>query len=43
MGRAEGTGMADGSFDCVTAGQCRHWFERARAAAEVRRVLVAAG
>ena len=37
--RAESTGLADASFDVVTAGQCWHWFERARAAQEVRRLL----
>jgi SAM-dependent methyltransferase len=37
--RAESTGLADASFDVVSAGQCWHWFERARAAQEVRRLL----
>ena len=37
--RAEATGLADASFDVVTAGQCWHWFERARAAQEIRRLL----
>jgi ubiquinone/menaquinone biosynthesis C-methylase UbiE len=36
---AEETGLAAASFDLVTAGQCWHWFERARAAAEAMRVL----
>ncbi|MHA1600821.1 MAG: class I SAM-dependent methyltransferase [Alphaproteobacteria bacterium] len=36
---AESTGLADGSFDAVVAGQCWHWFDRPRAAAEVRRLL----
>src|SRR5208337_5321181 len=43
VARAEQTAMADRSFDVVGAGQCWHWFDRARAAAEARRVLVAAG
>jgi SAM-dependent methyltransferase len=37
--RAESTGLTDASFDVVSAGQCWHWFERARAAQEVRRLL----
>lgn len=36
---AEETGLAAASFDLVTAGQCWHWFERQRAAAEAMRVL----
>ena len=36
---AEATGLPAGSFEVVSAGQCWHWFERARAAAEVRRLL----
>jgi SAM-dependent methyltransferase len=39
LARAESTGLADASFDVVSAGQCWHWFERARAAQEVRRLL----
>ena len=38
-GRAEALPLADGAFDVVTAGQCWHWFDRPRAAAEARRVL----
>ena len=38
-GRAEQTGLADGSVDFVTAGQAFHWFEPARARAEFRRIL----
>jgi SAM-dependent methyltransferase len=38
---AEATGLAPASFELVTAGQCWHWFDRSRAAAEARRVLVA--
>ncbi len=36
---AEVTGLPDGSFDVVTAGQCWHWFNRAQAAREVQRLL----
>ncbi len=38
-GRAEELPFADSSFDVVTAGQCWHWFDRPRAAAEAHRVL----
>lgn len=37
--QAEATGLAAGRFDLVCAGQCWHWFDRAAAAAEARRVL----
>ncbi|HWJ39731.1 MAG TPA: class I SAM-dependent methyltransferase, partial [Candidatus Limnocylindrales bacterium] len=36
---AEETGLPAAEFDLVTAGQCWHWFDRPRAAAETRRVL----
>ena len=39
VARAEATGFGDSQFDLVSAGQCWHWFERARAAAEVHRLL----
>ena len=39
MGRAEETGLPGDSADVVTAGQCWHWFDRPRAAAEVTRIL----
>ena len=39
LARAEATGLPDAGFDVVSAGQCWHWFERARAAAEARRLL----
>lgn len=42
-GRAEETGLADGTYDTVTAGQCWHWFDRTQAAAEVYRLLVPGG
>jgi len=40
---AEETGLPDRSFDIVTAGQCWHWFDRTRAAAEARRLLIPGG
>ncbi|MFQ5610496.1 MAG: methyltransferase domain-containing protein [Anaerolineae bacterium] len=40
---AEETGLPGGGFDVVTAGQCWHWFDRPRAAREVRRLLVPGG
>jgi len=36
---AEETGLPDSSFDIVTAGQCWHWFDRPRAAGDVKRIL----
>ena len=42
-GKAESTGLADGAFDLVIAGQCWHWFDRPRAAAEAGRVLKSGG
>jgi len=39
VARAEASGFGDAQFDMISAGQCWHWFERARAAAEVRRLL----
>ncbi|HVS99852.1 MAG TPA: class I SAM-dependent methyltransferase [Solirubrobacterales bacterium] len=43
VGVAERTGFADEAFELVTAGQCWHWFDRPRAAAELSRVLVPGG
>jgi SAM-dependent methyltransferase len=40
---AEQTGLPDASFHSVLAGQCWHWFDRPRAAAEVKRLLVPNG
>ena len=42
-GRAEATGLPEQSFDTVTAGQCWHFFDRPRTAAEVARVLKPGG
>jgi SAM-dependent methyltransferase len=39
VARAESPGLRDASFDAISAGQCWHWFERARAAREVRGLL----
>jgi SAM-dependent methyltransferase len=40
---AEDTGLEAAQFDLVTAGQCWHWFDRPRAAAECRRLLKSGG
>lgn len=40
---AEQTGIEERAFDIVSAGQCWHWFDRPRAAAECSRVLRAGG
>lgn len=40
---AEDTGLPDSSFDVVSAGQCWHWFDRPKAAKEVKRLLVPTG
>ncbi|MDX1540846.1 MAG: methyltransferase domain-containing protein, partial [Geminicoccaceae bacterium] len=40
---AEASGLAGESFDVVSAGQCWHWFDRPRVAAEVHRLLVPDG
>lgn len=42
-GRAEELPFGDATFCVVTAGQCWHWFDRPRAAAEARRVLLKSG
>jgi ubiquinone/menaquinone biosynthesis C-methylase UbiE len=36
---AEATGLPDSELDVVCAGQCWHWFDRPRVAAEVVRIL----
>jgi SAM-dependent methyltransferase len=41
--KAEETGAPAQNFDVVTAGQCWHWFDRSRAAAEAMRILVPGG
>lgn len=43
IAKAEQTGLPTASFDVVTAGQCWHWFDRPKAAQEVRRLLVSHG
>lgn len=43
VAKAEATDLPDASFDVVTAGQCWHWFERAQAANEVKRILKPGG
>lgn len=43
VGPAEDTGLAAGAWDVVSAGQCWHWFDRRRAAAEAHRLLAAGG
>jgi SAM-dependent methyltransferase len=43
LAQAEATGRADACFDLAIAGQCWHWFDRTRAAAEAMRVLAAPG
>lgn len=40
---AEDTGLPDAAFAVVGAGQCWHWFDRPKAASEIRRILVARG
>jgi SAM-dependent methyltransferase len=40
---AEATGLPDGAFDVVSAGQCWHWFDRPAAALEVARLLAGGG
>ncbi len=40
---AEATGLPDGAFEVVSAGQCWHWFDRAAAAREVARLLTDGG
>lgn len=42
-GTAEAPGGAEGTLDLITAGQCWHWFERPRAAAEAFRLLKPGG
>jgi len=43
VARAEETGLSDATFDIAAAGQCWHWFDRPRAAAEVARVVKPGG
>lgn len=41
--RAEQTGLPAKTFDVITAGQCWHWFDHDKAAAEARRILKPSG
>jgi SAM-dependent methyltransferase len=43
LATAEETGLPAHAFDVVTAGQCWHWFDRTKAAAEARRLLAEGG
>ena len=43
VGPAEDLSFEDAGFDLVTAGQCWHWFDRPRAAAEAHRVVKRGG
>ena len=43
VGKAEETGLPAASFDLVTAATCWHWFDRAKAASEVLRLLKPGG
>ena len=43
VGSANQAGLASGAFDVVAAGQCWHWFDRAAAAGEARRLLAPGG
>ncbi len=43
IGSAEHIALPDVYFDTVTAGQCWHWFDRPRAAQEVKRLLKPGG
>jgi SAM-dependent methyltransferase/ribosomal protein S18 acetylase RimI-like enzyme len=43
LATAEETGLPDASCDVVSAGQCWHWFDRRRAAAEAARILRVGG
>jgi SAM-dependent methyltransferase len=43
IAKSERTGLADNSFNVVTAGQCWHWFDRPRAVQEARRLLKPGG
>lgn len=43
VGSAEQIAFAEESFDLITAGQCWHWFDHARALAECTRLLTPGG
>ncbi len=40
---AENSGLPTHGYDAITAGQCWHWFDRARAALEAKRLLTPRG
>lgn len=40
---AEDTGLPDDSYEVIAAGQCWHWFDRPRVAAEAQRLLAPGG
>ncbi len=40
---AEDSGLPAAAFEVISAGQCWHWFDRPRAAAEARRLLAPGG
>lgn len=43
VAKAEETGLSDGVFEVVSAGQCWHWFDREKAAREAMRLLAPDG
>jgi SAM-dependent methyltransferase len=43
VAKAEATGLADATFDLVSAGTCWFWFDGAKGAAEAKRVLKPGG
>ncbi len=43
LAKAEDTGLPGTTYDVVAAGQCWHWFDRPRAAVEVKRLLKPGG
>jgi len=43
VGKAEDTGLPDHSFDIITTAQCFHWFDKEKAAQEMKRLLRSGG